>query len=97
MQAWWGHDRIGLALLTLLVLCSRFGAQPALYAVMFVLALAMELWGTWLGNWTWRAHDPWFGLAAGNPPLCAGAFYCVLDLLVLAVQRLSGRRAAPSS
>jgi hypothetical protein len=26
---------------------------------------------------------PWLGLAADNPPLAAGAFYCVLDLLVV--------------
>ena len=51
---------------------------------MFVLALAMEIYGTWLGNWTWARDVPWLGLTAVNPPLAAGAFYCVLDLLVVA-------------
>ena len=50
---------------------------------MFVLSLAMELYGTWLGNWTWSAQVPWLGLTADNPPIAAGAFYCVLDLLVV--------------
>ena len=52
---------------------------------MFVLSLAMELYGTWIGNWTWSASVPWLGLTADNPPLAAGAFYCVLDLLVVSV------------
>jgi hypothetical protein len=51
---------------------------------MFVLALAMEIYGTLLGNWTWSADVPWLGLTALNPPLAAGAFYCVLDLLIVA-------------
>jgi hypothetical protein len=50
---------------------------------MFVLALAMEIYGTLLGNWTWNADVPWLGLTALNPPLAAGAFYCVLDLLIV--------------
>lgn len=90
-QAIAGADRLGVGLFALLLLCMRFGPQPKLYAVMFVLALLLELAGTGLGNWAWRASDPWFGLATTNPPLAAGAFYCVLDLLVLGTQRLSAR------
>jgi len=52
---------------------------------MFVLSLAMELYGTWVGNWVWAREVPWLGLRADNPPLAAGAFYCVLDLLVVSV------------
>ena len=50
---------------------------------MFVLALMMELYGTALGNWVWAAEAPGLGLTAANPPFSAGAFYCLLDLLVL--------------
>jgi hypothetical protein len=71
-------------LFVLFLLCMRFGRAPRLYAVMFVLALAMEIYGTLLGNWTWSADVPWLGLTALNPPLAAGAFYCVLDLLIVA-------------
>jgi hypothetical protein len=28
---------------------------------------------------------PWLGLNTINPPIAAGAFYCVLDLLVVSV------------
>jgi len=71
-------------LFVLFLLCMLFGRAPRLYAVMFVLALAMEFHGTWLGNWAWGAREPWLGLTTINPPLAAGAFYCVLDLLVVA-------------
>jgi hypothetical protein len=76
-------DRFGVALFGMFVLCVLFNRARALYATMFVLALIMELYGTALGNWTWAAIAPWLNLSAANPPFAAGAFYCVLDLLVL--------------
>lgn len=79
-----GADTLGALLFALFVLCMLFGSARRLYAVMFVIALAMELYGTWLGNWTWSREVPWLGLTTINPPLAAGAFYCVLDLLVVA-------------
>lgn len=99
--ALWGHDLLSLPLLVLYLLCLRFGPSPRLYSTMFALALTMELWGTWLGNWAWRSTVPWLGLGSGNPPLAAGAFYCALDLLVLASQRalrcFRARRDLPSA
>ena len=77
-----GVDALSALLVALFLLCLRFGPAPRLYATMFLLSLAMELWGTWLGNWQWQAHAPWLGWATMNPPFAAGAFYCVLDMLV---------------
>jgi hypothetical protein len=62
-----------------------------LYATMFVIALAMELYGTALGNWTWRSITPGLGITAANPPFSAGALYCLLDLLVLGAMKLLSR------
>ena len=88
-----GLDTFGVLLFAMLVICMIFSRARKLYAVMFVLSLAMEIYGTWMGNWTWSTSAPWLGLATVNPPLAAGAFYCVLDLLVVAtVSRYAWRR-----
>ena len=57
-------------------------AQRRLYASTFVLSLALELGGTWLGNWSWAREVPVLGLVTTNPPGVAGALYCALDALV---------------
>ena len=77
-----GSDTSGLILLLLVLVFTKFGPQPRLYASMAWAALAMEIVGTQLGNWTWANEVPWTGLTAWNPPLLVGAFYCFGDLLV---------------
>jgi hypothetical protein len=65
--------------------------------VMFVLSLAMEIYGVWLGNWTWAPEAPWLGFTTINPPLAAGAFYCMLDMLVVAtLAKVSGHSRLPA-
>ena len=77
-----GGDTSALFLLILVLVFTKWGPQPRLYVAMAWAALAMELWGTHLTNWTWANEVPWTGLTAWNPPLLVGAFYCVGDLLV---------------
>lgn len=77
-----GEDTSGLILLILVLAFTKWGPQPRLYAVMVWAALAMEIWGTYLGNWAWSSNVPWTGLTAWNPPLLVGTFYCFGDLLV---------------
>ena len=85
---WVGTDTSGLVMLVLVLVFTKFGPQPALYATMAWLALLMEIWGTYLENWTWASDVPYTGLTAWNPPLLVGAFYCLGDLLVnLSVDR----------
>jgi hypothetical protein len=55
-------------------------------------SLALELGGTWLGNWSWAREVPVLGLVTTNPPGAAGAFYCVLDALVAAASLLLAAR-----
>lgn len=86
--AWIGTDTSGVVMLVLVLGFTKFGPQPSLYASMAWLALLMELWGTYLGNWAWASDVPWTGLSAWNPPVLVGAFYCLGDLLVnLSVDR----------
>jgi hypothetical protein len=90
-----GRDTLGPLLFALFLACLWLSPSRRLYATMFVLSLAMELYGTWLGNWAWSAHVPWLGLTAANPPIAAGAVYCVLDLLV--VSTVATLRQPPAS
>ena len=87
-----GTDTSAVLLILLTLGFTRWGPEPRLYASMVWLALFMELWGTFLGNWTWAANVPWTGLTAWNPPLLVGAFYCFGDLLVnLSVAKFEGQ------
>ncbi len=79
-----GFDRFGVVLHGVFIVCMFIGRAKSLYATMYVLALTMEFYGTALGNWSWQSKTPWLALSAANPPFSAGAFYALLDLLVLA-------------
>jgi hypothetical protein len=67
-------------------------AQRRLYASTFLLSLALELGGTWLGNWSWAREVPLLGLTTTNPPGAVGAFYCALDALVAGTSMLVAAR-----
>ena len=87
-----GTDTLGLLLFGVLVAASvAMPRQRRLYASTFVLALALELLGTWLGNWSWMREVPGLPLVTTNPPVAAGAFYCALDALVV----VTSTRLAP--
>ena len=81
--AWIGADTMGLILYTLLLLCMVFSNGRKLYAVMFILSLGLEIYGTAIGNWVWLHDVPVTGWTTMNPPLAAGTFYCMLDMLVV--------------
>ncbi len=84
-----GLDTFGVLLCLLLAAAAlAMPAQRRLYASTFVLSLALELGGTWLGNWTWAREVPVLGLVTTNPPGVAGAFYCALDALVAVTSML---------
>jgi hypothetical protein len=91
----WDTDRFGALLFLLYLGCviAATSRQKILYAVMFILALIMELYGTALGNWFWVSPAPWLNVNAANPPFSAGAFYCALDLLVLLLLRMGATRS----
>ena len=87
-----GVDTLGVALFLVLAFAA-FGmpGQRRLYASTFVLSLLLELYGTWLGNWTWAQNVPATALVTTNPPGVVGAFYCALDASVAAVSMLLAR------
>lgn len=84
-----GRDWLSAGFLLVFVPCLLWGPHRNLYAVMFVLALGLEFYGTWLGCWKWQPYivglGPVLPLRSANPPLAAGAAYAVLDLLTFQV------------
>jgi hypothetical protein len=98
---WRGFDTFSILLIGMFVLCMLRQEGRALYAVMFVLSLGLELYGTWMGNWQWHPEVPHFGLTSFNPPLAVGGFYCALDVLVgmtaRSLARGTGARVRPVS
>lgn len=87
-------DTISVVLTGLFLLCWLQPQGRRLYSLMLVMALVLELYATWLGNWMWHANVPYFNLSSNNPPIAAGSFYCMLDVLVgLSVRSIISRRA----
>ena len=68
------------------------GRFPLLYAVSFVLTMALELYGTSWGIWRWSPVLPGLLLPAGNPPTGIGAGYAAMDGLT---RRIVGRIGRP--
>ena len=84
-----GLDTLAVPLyLMLAVSVLSLPSHTRLFASSFVLTLALELYGTALGNWYWEREVPWVGLVTTNPPAIAGAFYCTLHALSIAIKSL---------
>lgn len=81
---WTLVDTEALVWFTVFLAFLKWGPNKQLYTTMFVLALIMEIYGTSLGNWTWRPQVPHTFLTSTNPPATAGVFYCILDVMVIA-------------
>ena len=89
-----GIDTFAIALIAgLAVVSYALPTHRRLYASTFLLALALELYGTWLGNWAWSPQVPVLALVTTNPPGLASAFYGVLDALVACTALAIARRA----
>jgi hypothetical protein len=85
---------IGCAFLVGVLLLTR---RPV-YAGVFIVVVALELYGTALGTWTWQSTVPGLGLSQGNPPSGVASGYVVFDILALAlVARLGVAVAALQS
>ena len=72
---------IGCAFLVAVVLRTK---RPV-YAGVFLVVAALELYGTAIGTWTWEGAVPGLGLSQGNPPSGVASGYVVFDILALAL------------
>ena len=73
---------LGAALLTCYLLRGR---APAIYAGVFLVVAALELYGTAIGTWTWAATIPGTPIPNGNPPSGVASGYVWFDVLALAL------------
>jgi hypothetical protein len=71
---------IGVPLLCLFLWRSRL---RAVYAGVFLVVAALELYGTSIGTWRWAAELPGLGIPDGNPPSGVASGYVWFDVMAL--------------
>lgn len=73
---------VGVPLLLAFLWRSRY---RAVYAGVFLVVAALELYGTAIGTWRWAAELPGLGIADGNPPSGVASGYVWFDVMALLV------------
>jgi hypothetical protein len=61
------------------------GRAPSIYAGVFLVVAALELYGTAIGTWTWAATIPGTSISNGNPPSGVASGYVWFDIVALAL------------
>ena len=77
---------MGCAFLIAVLLVTR----RAVYAGVFIVVVALELYGTAIGTWAWQPVVPGLALTQGNPPSGVASGYVVFDVLALALVSRGG-------
>jgi hypothetical protein len=76
-------DLLGAFWFCCLVVFSRSGKSPLVYAGAFLVVSYLEILGTSLGTWTWQPHDPTGLVPIGNPPSGIAGGYAWFDAAAL--------------
>jgi len=71
---------VGIPLLLLFLWRSR---SRAVYASVFLVVAALELYGTAIGTWQWGRELPGLGIPDGNPPSGVASGYVWFDVMAL--------------
>jgi hypothetical protein len=72
----------GVPLLLLFLWRSR---NRTVYAAVFLVVAALELYGTAIGTWRWAAELPGTGIPDGNPPSGVASGYVWFDVMAVSV------------
>ena len=90
------RDVAGALAVPILLVFLRRSRSRSIYAGVFLVVAALELYGTAIGTWRWAAVVPGTGVPDGNPPSGAAAGYIWFDVMALLVGpwllRYAGRR-----
>ena len=60
----------------------------AIYASVFLVVAALELYGTAIGTWRWAPSLPGLGISDGNPPSGVASGYVWFDVMALLLAAL---------
>ncbi|MGZ4338938.1 MAG: hypothetical protein ACXVQ3_02670 [Gaiellaceae bacterium] len=79
------RDVAGAVGVPLLLLFLWRGRNRAVYAGVFLVVAALELYGTAIGTWRWAHELPGLGIPDGNPPSGVASGYVWFDVMALLV------------
>lgn len=85
-------DVLGAFWFGCLLVFSRWGKSPLLYAGAFLVVSYLEIVGTSLGTWAWQPHDPTGLIGIGNPPSGIAGGYAWFDAAAYAASPWLVRR-----
>jgi hypothetical protein len=77
------RDVLGAFWFGCLLVFSRSGKSPLVYAGAFLIVSYLEIMGTSLGTWAWQPHDPTGLVPVGNPPSGIAGGYAWFDAAAL--------------
>jgi hypothetical protein len=77
------RDVAGAVGVPLLLLFLWRGRNRAIYAGVFLVVAALELYGTAIGTWHWARILPGLGIPDGNPPSGVASGYVWFDVMAL--------------
>jgi hypothetical protein len=79
------RDVAGALLVPMLLVFLWRGRNRAIYAGVFVVVAALELYGTAIGTWQWARELPGLGIPDGNPPSGVASGYVWFDVMAMLV------------
>ena len=77
------RDVAGALLVPMLLLFLWRGRNRAIYAGVFLVVAALELYGTAISTWRWADELPGLGIPQGNPPSGVASGYVWFDVMAL--------------
>jgi len=88
------RDVAGAIGVPLLLIFLWRGRNRAVYAGVFLVVAALELYGTAIGTWRWERELPGLGIPDGNPPSGVASGYVWFDVMALLVAPMIYERLA---
>ncbi len=73
-------DVAGAVAAVLLVAFLLRGRAPSVFAGVFFIVALLEIYGTYIGNWTWAEKIPLINVPNGNPPSGIASGYMLFDI-----------------